>query len=205
MVNYGNGKIYKIERISDNVLVYVGSTTKEYLSQRLVEHKRKAKRYPKRRIYKSITDNDGWENHHILLIKQYPCNSRDELRSEEARFIRVLKPISNIEIPMRTTKEYYLDNCEKIKLRVNNFRKENPEIIKERKRLERIKHIEKYKAREQKIIVCSCGSTYTHQHRLRHSKTKIHINSIPVQFKLIEEMHKNRKQYIFPQLPELKI
>ena len=57
MTNYGNGKIYKIERISDNVLVYVGSTTKEYISQRLVEHKRKAKICPNRRIYKLISDN----------------------------------------------------------------------------------------------------------------------------------------------------
>ena len=44
-----------------------------------------------------------------------------------------------------------------------------------------------------------------HNHKLRHFKTKKHINSIPVQFKIIEEMHKNIKQYIFPPLPELKI
>jgi hypothetical protein len=88
-------KIYKIERLSDNALIYVGSTTKEYLSQRLVEHKRKANESPNRKVYKFISENDGWENHHILLIKQYSCNSRDELKSEEARFIRCLKPIGN--------------------------------------------------------------------------------------------------------------
>ena len=131
MVNYGNGKIYKIERISDNVLLYVGSTTKEYISQRLVEHKRMSKRKPNMRIYKSISDNNGWENHQILLIKQYSCTSRDELKSEEARFIRCLKPIGNQNIPMRTDREYYLDNCEKIKLSSKKHRDENPNFLTE--------------------------------------------------------------------------
>ena len=63
MVNYGNGKIYKIERLSDNVLIYVGCTTKEYLSSRLVEHKNKAKQCPNRKVYKLISDNEGWANH----------------------------------------------------------------------------------------------------------------------------------------------
>jgi hypothetical protein len=59
MVNYGNGKIYKIVRLSDDVVIYVGSTTKEYISQRLVEHKNKAKRCQNRRVYRSISDNEG--------------------------------------------------------------------------------------------------------------------------------------------------
>ena len=54
MINYGNGKIYKLVRLTDDVVVYVGSTTKHYLSSRLVEHKDKAKRCPNRKVYKSI-------------------------------------------------------------------------------------------------------------------------------------------------------
>jgi hypothetical protein len=175
MVNYGNGKIYKIERLSDNALIYVGSTTKEYLSSRL-EHKNKAKQCPNRKVYKLISNNEGWENHQILLIKNYSCGSKNELKSEEARFIRCLKPIGNKNIPMRTDKEYKIDN----------------------------------KARNLKICICCCGKNYTHTNKSRHFKTKHHMNSIPVQFKIIEEMHikiieeihKNRKQYIFQQLPE---
>jgi hypothetical protein len=38
MVNYNNGKIYKIEsHLGDKV--YIGSTTKEYLSQRMTAHR----------------------------------------------------------------------------------------------------------------------------------------------------------------------
>ena len=38
MVNYGNGKIYKIECLTTG-LIYVGSTTKQYLSQRMDKHR----------------------------------------------------------------------------------------------------------------------------------------------------------------------
>ena len=38
MVNYSNGKIYKIEsHLGDKI--YIGSTTKEYLSQRMDNHR----------------------------------------------------------------------------------------------------------------------------------------------------------------------
>jgi hypothetical protein len=38
MVNYGNGKIYKIEsHLGDKI--YIGSTTKQYLSQRMDKHR----------------------------------------------------------------------------------------------------------------------------------------------------------------------
>ncbi len=169
MTNYKLGKIYKIERKSDNALIYVGSTCEPSLCRRLDKHKGMS--IVNRKVYKSVLDNDGWNNHEILLIKLYPCNSRDELHSEESRFIRCLNPIGNKNIPMRTDKEYKIDN----------------------------------KARNLKICICCCGKNYTHTNKSRHIKTKHHINSIPVQFKIIEEMHTNRKQYIISPLPELKI
>jgi hypothetical protein len=41
MVNYGKGKVYKIEPIVDHSEndIYMGSTTKFYLSQRLEKHR----------------------------------------------------------------------------------------------------------------------------------------------------------------------
>ncbi len=38
MVNYQNGKIYKIQDIGGN-MCYIGSTTKDFLSKRMVEHR----------------------------------------------------------------------------------------------------------------------------------------------------------------------
>ena len=39
MVNYQNGKIYKIEDVGGN-MCYIGSTTKEHLAQRMAEHRK---------------------------------------------------------------------------------------------------------------------------------------------------------------------
>jgi hypothetical protein len=115
MTNYNLGKIYKIERISDNMLIYVGSTCETALCRRLDKHKGKSQLYPNRKVYKSISDNGGWNNHQILLIKKYSCESKDELKSEEARFIRVLQPNGNTSIPLRTRRKYQEENSEKIK------------------------------------------------------------------------------------------
>jgi hypothetical protein len=38
-MNYQNSKIYKIESITGEGKIYIGSTTKKYLSQRLTQHK----------------------------------------------------------------------------------------------------------------------------------------------------------------------
>ena len=52
MVNYENGKIYKIESHSGD-MIYIGSTTKKYLSQRMDTHR---------------TDFKCWKNgkHHFI-------------------------------------------------------------------------------------------------------------------------------------------
>ena len=114
MTNYNLGKIYKIVRKSDDVLIYVGSTCEPMLCRRFDKHKQEANKHINRKVYKLISDNEGWLNHQILLIKVYPCDGRDELHSEEARFIRALNPIGNRNIPMRTDKEYKIENKEKI-------------------------------------------------------------------------------------------
>ena len=67
MVNYQNGKIYKIINESNDI-VYIGSTTQP-LSHRYTKHKHKA------------------PNHKIILIENYACNSKEELCMKEQEFI----------------------------------------------------------------------------------------------------------------------
>jgi hypothetical protein len=71
MVNYTESKIYKI--ISNcGDLIYVGSTTKKYLSSRLAQHKSKYKFYKKGTITKStfqLFDAYEPENCEIILIE----------------------------------------------------------------------------------------------------------------------------------------
>lgn len=121
MVNYGNGKIYKIEPIVDfeEGYIYIGSTTKEYLSQRFDTHRSEYKRFQsgKCKLVKvyEIFDKYGVENCKIILLENVVnCNSRDELLAREAHYIRNLDCV-NKNIPGRSTYQYYEDNKEKYK------------------------------------------------------------------------------------------
>jgi predicted GIY-YIG superfamily endonuclease len=58
MVNYGNGKVYKIiNYTSDDI--YVGSTCLQ-LSKRLSHHKEKSGESPNRKFFKFVEENGGW-------------------------------------------------------------------------------------------------------------------------------------------------
>ena len=112
MINYNNGKIYKIEPIveHDEDEIYVGSTTKHYLSQRMVNHRSDYKRYIEGKtkyIFSSfkLFDKYGVENCEISLIETVNANSNDGLKAREKYYIQLLKCV-NKNIPNRTHEEY---------------------------------------------------------------------------------------------------
>ncbi len=116
MVNYQKGKIYKVESHQGDK-IYNGSTTKDYLCQRMDLHRSQYKRYKdgKTNGYVSvheIFDEYGIENCNIILIESYPCNTSDELHSREAHHIKLLKCV-NKNIPGRSKLQYYHDNKNK--------------------------------------------------------------------------------------------
>ena len=93
MVNYENGKIYKIEPICDHDEqdIYIGSTTKKYLSDRMCEHRADYKRYSKTRKKTTsfiLFDKYGVENCKIILLENYACTSKNELVAQEAEHIK---------------------------------------------------------------------------------------------------------------------
>ena len=72
MVNYNNGKIYKIEsRLGD--LVYIGSTTKQYLSQRMDKHRTDYKQWKNNRRHLTtsfkVFEEYGVEKCSIVLVE----------------------------------------------------------------------------------------------------------------------------------------
>ena len=110
MINYNNGKIYKIEPVCDHDEgdIYIGSTTKKYLADRMCDHRADFKRQSKtKKTISSFTlfEKYGVENCKIYLILLYPCNTKDELLSKEAEYIRTLKCV-NKDVPDRTKQEY---------------------------------------------------------------------------------------------------
>jgi len=139
MVNYGNSKIYKIEPICeyDEGDIYIGSTTKEYLSKRFVQHKADYVGWKKEKRHFisvfEIFEKYGVENCKISLLESYPCDSKDFLNAKEGEYIRSTSCI-NKRIAGRTHKEYYQDNKEQIIQRKNEYYAENKNIINEKRR-----------------------------------------------------------------------
>ena len=169
MVNYQNSKIYKIEPICEHEEneIYIGSTTKEYLSQRMDKHRSGFKQWKNGkgthvRSY-DLFDKYGVENCNILLIENFPCEKVDELRTREGHFIRTLNCVNKL-IAGRTTKEYkqvyYIENKEKIneankqnyrktletsKLRIKNYNNNHKEKIDEYQKQYQIENLEALK------------------------------------------------------------
>jgi len=98
MNRYQNSKIYKIySDLGDKV--YIGCTTKQYLSQRMARHKYDYTAWKKGK-YSLVTsyvlfDEYGIDNCKIELLEACPCNSIDEIRKREAHYIKTIPNINN--------------------------------------------------------------------------------------------------------------
>jgi hypothetical protein len=107
MVNYGNGKVYKIwSPMGDKI--YIGSTTKEHLSQRMTAHRGSYKTWKngKGRYVSSfeLFEEYGIDTCTIVLLEVFPCGSKDELHMKEAHHIKSLSCV-NKRVPYRTEDE----------------------------------------------------------------------------------------------------
>jgi hypothetical protein len=160
MTKYDQAKIYKIvpDCMQDDCDdIYIGSTTKKYLCQRMSQHKYEYKKWKeghndcnKTNSY-LLFEKYGLENCKIILIEEVSCASKDELKAKEAEYIKTLKNI-NKQIPNRTYNEFYHDKMkdetfrikeqERGKLKYKAKIESNPDYNKEYylKNKDRIKH-----------------------------------------------------------------
>tara|TARA_B110000914_G_C15455174_1_gene443008 strand:+ start:503 stop:940 length:438 start_codon:yes stop_codon:yes gene_type:complete len=102
---YQNGKIYKIISKEMPGLVYYGSTN-QTLKRRMTIHASPSNTSCSKLLF-------GYGIPEIILIKDYPCNSRKELEIEEGKYHRGNECI-NKNVAGRTDKEYREDNKDKI-------------------------------------------------------------------------------------------
>jgi len=89
MPNYEKAKIYKIID-NTNGNIYIGSTCEKYLSRRLDGHKTKYKYHiqgKKNFRYTSSFDIIKNNDYKIILIENYSCKNKDELRMREQFYI----------------------------------------------------------------------------------------------------------------------
>ena len=167
MVNYNNGKIYKIEDLNGE-MCYIGSTTKEYLSQRMTEHRQKYASWKKANSDKftvyDIFDKHGVSNCHIVLIEVCPCSSRDELTSREAHYIRTVECVNKVILDrggVEYRKDYYIKHLEAKKQYAVDYRTMNASKIKE------------YKTQTE---ACVYGTTHIRDGKARHLRSKKHTD-----------------------------
>jgi hypothetical protein len=133
VVNYDNTKIYKIYSHAGDK-IYVGSTTKYLLSQRMAKHRSSYKWWKSTGKVGFISSYDlfddyGLENCIIELLEAKACMNSDEKNKLEGKYIRELKCVNKI-ITGRTPEEYREENKDKIK----EYQKEYDQDNKEKKK-----------------------------------------------------------------------
>lgn len=98
---YQRAKIYKL---IGNGLTYYGSTCEPTLARRLATHKGDYNKYINGKgRYITSFEILSTGNYDIVLVENYPCNSKDELHSRERHWIETNECINKI-IPCRTKK-----------------------------------------------------------------------------------------------------
>ncbi len=189
MVNYGISKIYKIEPTCDHPEedIYIGSTTKKYLSQRMDTHRNNYKLWKDGKTNKTssydLFDKYGIDNCVILLIENCKCETIDELRSREGHFIKTMKCVNKC-VAGRSKKEsdknYYENNKERCSEKSKIYYETNKTKILENVKLygeiNKSKIKEKRKQYCKQKYICVCGCEYTISNKARHEKSKKHVN-----------------------------
>jgi hypothetical protein len=152
MVNYQNGKIYKITGTNNEgvKLIYIGSTTQK-LCVRLAGHVRNFKNGENKSSSQVIMCN----NYEITLIELCPCKSKEELLMRERYYydmfdcVNQQKPIylegERREIENTYSKQYYIKNTDKVLEKMKQYYIENVDTICENNKQYRIKNADKMK------------------------------------------------------------
>jgi hypothetical protein len=140
-MGYENSKIYKLQHTDGHF--YIGSTIKE-LRERLSAHKTTAKESPNQRVYAHIAGE--WDKVRILLIEEFSCENKDQLRRKEDEYIQkeldnplcmnVLHAVLNVEKRKAHnnahSREHYEKNKDKVLERCRAYRAEHREEIREK-------------------------------------------------------------------------
>jgi len=86
-MDYKNGKIYKLQ--CEDGHYYIGSTTR-LLRKRFYDHKHSASKTRNSRVYQHINAL-GWDRVRIVLVEDFPCDSKEHLVRKEDEHIRACR------------------------------------------------------------------------------------------------------------------
>jgi hypothetical protein len=196
MPKYENAVVYKLcckdASITDE---YIGSTCNKY--KRKQEHKscwnnENSKAY-NRLVYQFIRANGGFHNFDLIVIEEYPCESKVQLEMKEREYIERLRPTLNKQIPTRTSQEYRETHREEIR----EYRETHREEIKEYKKryidknIEEIKEYQREYYEKHRESILEQNKQYQEEHR--ESLSEYHKQ---YRNENIEEIKEYNKQYI---------
>jgi hypothetical protein len=153
---YQRGQIYTIRNITDDTLIYVGSTI-NMLAKRFDRHKRDFKSGKNKISLYNYIENNDWTLWYIELYEDFPCNNKKELDRREGQVIREVGTI-NKNIAGRTDKEWYEENKEVILEKNKKYYEDNKEKLLEK--------------RKEKVCCEICGAFATNSHLKRHQQSK---------------------------------
>jgi len=182
MVDYQNGKIYKIVS-NDCGLVYIGSTAEYKLKDRLKGHEEDFK-YG---VYVSSSELIKQSHYDIIELEAYPCNSKAALETQERFWMLKYRnegiTVVNINIPSgivadnyadwrkQYDKQYRQDNKDKLK----QHREENKGGLSYYHKQYREDNKQKIKEKAAVKVTCDCGCEVTTGNLTRHKKSQRHI------------------------------
>jgi hypothetical protein len=165
MVNYANGKIYKLASFETDK-VYIGSTC-EKLSVRKAKHKRNYKMFLNGKYHNvssfeliKLGDVD------IILLEECPCENKEQLHKRERYHIENTPNCVNRHLPTRTKKEYREENQIKLKQYFKDYNEQNRELVKHNKN---------------QVVKCCCGISIRKGAKSRHEKTLKHLKYAQIQ------------------------
>jgi hypothetical protein len=193
MTNYQNGKIYKIEPLNgEEGDVYIGSTCKQYLSQRMDRHRTDYRAWKKKNeshvTSYHLFEKYGVKNCIIVLLETSPCNTRDELFAREAFYIKSMNCV-NKYIPLRTNKEYREDNREIISEKGKEYYQDNKDKICEKGK-------EYYKINKDKISEKHSKYYYDNKEQRKQTYFKINKDKLSEKARIYYQENKEKNEQI---------
>lgn len=185
----------------ENCVSYVGSTTKQYLSQRIVKHRNSYKHWkenPEKYSFVSsyiLFEKYGIENCYIELLDLCPCSCSEELRKKEREWFDKLNCV-NIVRPFITKEEnyyethkkeitetrkiHYDEHKEEILLKNKEYRDKHKEEIIIKDRIKYHKNKIEYNEKRKETYECPCGSICRKCDKNRHERTNKHQKYLAV-------------------------
>lgn len=160
------------------------------------------------KVYQYIRANGGWDNWNMILVEVYPCKTQLESLTRERYWTDTLDAKLNTNIQGQTKqewteknkeqvanlkkkwyeknreeilekqKDYHIIHKEKINKRSNDFYNNNKKEQLEKMKVKYEKNKEQILEKLKEKYTCECGQISTISHKLRHNKSKKHINFI---------------------------